>query len=58
MYGQKDRPTAINHLQQTIRIVNDRLEDSSRAISDSTIAAVAAMALTEVRAVKRERAKN
>jgi len=48
MNGQKERPSAINHLQQTIRILNERLQDPLQEMSDSTIAAVAGLALTEV----------
>ena len=48
MNGQKERPSAINHLTQTIRILNERLQDPLQKISDSTIAAVALLALTEV----------
>ena len=48
MNGQKERPSAINHLNQTIRILNERLQDSLQDISASTIAAVALLALTEV----------
>jgi hypothetical protein len=51
MNGQKERPSAINHLKQTIRILNERLQDPLQEISDSTIAAVALLALTEVGAL-------
>ena len=46
--NQKERPSAINHLQQTIRILNERFQNPLQEISDSTIAAVAGLALTEV----------
>lgn len=46
--GQKERPSAINHLKETIRILNERLQDPLQEISDSSIAAVALLALTEV----------
>lgn len=49
--GQKERPSAINHLQQTIRILNERFQDPLQETSDSTIAAVAGLALTEVGAL-------
>ncbi|CZR67531.1 uncharacterized protein PAC_17430 [Phialocephala subalpina] len=45
--GQKERPSAINHLKRTIQILNERLQNPSQEISDSTIAAVALLALTE-----------
>lgn len=48
MNGQKERPSAINQLSQTIRILNERLRDPLQVISASTIAAVALLALTEV----------
>jgi len=38
----------INHLQQAIRLLNERLRNSSQVISDTTIAAVASLALLEV----------
>ncbi|KAK9427244.1 fungal-specific transcription factor domain-containing protein [Lipomyces doorenjongii] len=47
MNGQKERPAAINHLTQTFRILIERLQDPLQEISDSTIAAVAGLALTE-----------
>ena len=47
--GQKERLSAVNHLQETIRILNERFQDPSQDISDSTIAAVAGLAMTEVR---------
>ncbi len=46
--GQKERPSAVGHLRETIRILNKRLQEPSQEISDSTIAAVALLALTEV----------
>jgi len=45
--GQKEGPSAINHLFQTIRILNVRLQNPLQGTSDSTIAAVALLALTE-----------
>lgn len=47
MNGRKERPSAINHMMQAIRALNQRLQDPLREISDSTIAAVAGLALTE-----------
>jgi hypothetical protein len=48
MNGEKEPLSAINHLKQTIRILNERLQGPLQEISDSTIAAVAGLALTEV----------
>jgi hypothetical protein len=48
--GQKERPSTlstINHFTQMLRVLNQRLQDPSQAISDSTIAAVAGLALLE-----------
>jgi hypothetical protein len=50
IYGQKERPSAVNHLKETIRILNERLQDPLQEISDSTISAVASIALIEVSA--------
>ncbi|KAI1376859.1 fungal-specific transcription factor domain-containing protein [Hypoxylon crocopeplum] len=47
MTGKKECPLAINHLTQTIQILNERLRDPSQQISDPTIAAVTGLALTE-----------
>ena len=47
MNGQKERPRQIILLEHTIRILNQRLQDPLQEISDSTIAAVALLALTE-----------
>ena len=52
MSGRKERPSAINHLTQTIRTLNERLQDPLQEINDSTVAAVAGLALTEVGAPK------
>lgn len=46
--GQKERPSAIKHLKETIRILNKRLQYPLQEINDSTIAAVSLLALTEV----------
>jgi hypothetical protein len=48
LIGQKERPSGINHLQQAIRILNERLQSPSQVISDTTIATVASLALLEV----------
>jgi hypothetical protein len=49
LIGQKkERPSGVNHLQQAIQILNERLRNPSQVISDSTIAAVASLALLEV----------
>jgi hypothetical protein len=48
MNGEKERPSAIMHLKQTICTLNKRLQEPWQGISDSTIAAVATLALTEV----------
>lgn len=45
---QKERQSAVIHLKRTIQLLNERLQDSLHAVSDSTIAAVSALALTEV----------
>lgn len=46
--GQKERPSAINHLGQAVQGLNKRLQDPRQKLSDTTIAAVAGLALTEV----------
>lgn len=46
--SQKERPSAIKHLEQAIRIINERLQNPLQELSDSTVAAVAGVALTEV----------
>jgi hypothetical protein len=52
LIGQKKEcPSGINHLQQAIQILNERLRNPSQVISDSTIAAVASLALLEVGAM-------
>jgi hypothetical protein len=48
MSGQKEPPSALNHLKQTIQILNEQLQSPLQGISDSTIAAVAGLALAEV----------
>lgn len=48
MNSQPEHPSAIKHLTQTINILNQRLQDPLQEINDSTIAAVALVALTEV----------
>jgi hypothetical protein len=50
--GQREPASAVNHLTQTIHILNERFQDYSDEIHDSTIAAVAGLALTEVNASK------
>ncbi|KUJ18590.1 uncharacterized protein LY89DRAFT_774430 [Mollisia scopiformis] len=48
MIGQKERPSAVIHLKHTIQILNERFRDfSQEGTGDSTIAAVALLALTE-----------
>ena len=46
--GQPERASAVKHLTQTIKILNQRLQDPLQKVNDSTIAAVALLALTEV----------
>jgi hypothetical protein len=48
MMGGKESASAISHLTQSVRILNKRLRDPLQEITDSTIAAVAGLALTEV----------
>jgi hypothetical protein len=48
MNGQQERASAIKHLTRTVRILNERFQKSCLEIGDSTIAAVAGLALTEV----------
>ncbi|KAE9369155.1 hypothetical protein N431DRAFT_469085 [Stipitochalara longipes BDJ] len=52
--GQKERPSAVGHLRQTIRILNKRLLEPSQGISNSTIATVALLTLTEQSSNNRE----
>jgi hypothetical protein len=52
MKGQKERASAINHLKQTVQIPNERLRDLLQEIWDSTIPAMAGLALIEVRVAR------
>jgi Fungal specific transcription factor domain len=48
MAGQKEHPSAIHHMKEAIRTLSKRLQHRSPDINDSTIAAVAGLALVEV----------
>jgi hypothetical protein len=48
MNGKKEPPSVMNHLKQTIWILNERLQGPVQETGDSTIAAVAGLALAEV----------
>lgn len=48
MTQQKERPSTVNHLKETIQILNQGVQDPAEVISDSTTAAVAVIAITEV----------
>ena len=48
MNGRNEPPSTINHLKQTIQILNERLQNPLQATSNPTIAAVAGLALAEV----------
>ena len=48
-HGKGDPVESLQHRTEAIRIVNKRLRDSSLALTDSTIAAVANIAIYEVR---------
>ncbi|KAF2488335.1 hypothetical protein BU16DRAFT_623637 [Lophium mytilinum] len=47
VHGQRVPSSALKHLTQAVRILNARLQNPGEEISDSTIAAVAGLALTE-----------
>jgi hypothetical protein len=46
--GIKERPTAVIHLKESLRIVNERLQRSTN-LSDATIVVIATLAIMEVR---------
>jgi len=46
--GQKEGSFAVNHLKESIQILNERLQKPVKEISDSTIGAVVSIALMEV----------
>jgi hypothetical protein len=48
MRCQKERLFALSHLEETIRILTKRIQEPVQEISDTTLAAVAGLALTEV----------
>jgi len=48
IYYGKECPSAIRHLKQAVCLLNERFRNSALHVSNSTIAAVAGLALTEV----------
>ncbi len=48
-YGSGDPEESLRHRMEAVRIVNERLADIPRALSDGTIATVANIAVYEVR---------